>query len=295
MKPDAISSYMTGALTGSLSHVVSESWPGASSVWVNIRPRFYSLSLCLISLLDAVAYPSAMFLSARTTHQTRHNVDRLCRNCAQSACRDRRAVDRPFGNMAHSENLFFRSLQLYENTTIITVTAAVVAGLAICGICVILLWYRRRKSRFLPTDDEGCSDWIDKSPPSARYIAPLPHIYAERLASVTGTMASATTARSKGPPNLIISVPPDESRRWRLNRVPVPRLSRLPSPSLAKIRVALRTPRRQDFSGLPRSPGSRPVPSPLSIIPNDPGSPDTALPSAAPLTSRLATLMNRHT
>ncbi|KAJ6593629.1 hypothetical protein B0H19DRAFT_1056145 [Mycena capillaripes] len=198
-------------------------------------------------------------------------------------------------------------------TLIIAITAVAVGGLSICGIFATVLWYRRGNTAFLSTEEVDFPVSLDKAPLSARYIAPLPHVYAERLASVKGTSTLSTAQPSapppaKVPPTLSISVPTDEPPlgRWKLKRVPVPRLSRLPSPSLAKIRVALRTPRRQEFKGLPGSPRPKAkpkqAPSPLPINQdnyNRPRSPDlpsgfpSALPSAPPLTSRLATLMNR--
>lgn len=209
-----------------------------------------------------------------------------------------------------------RSYQLDHNNKTVAVIAAVVGVLAVCGILAIVFWYLRGNSAFLSTEEEDFADSVDKPPLSAVYVAPPPRVYAERWASVAGSMTPSTAQPSastaKGSPNLVISIPTDEppplGRRWELKRVPVPRLSRLPSPSLTKIRVALRTPRQQDFKGLPRSPRLKPkpkprqTPSPLPINPkesNQPPSPDlpsgfpSALPSATPLTSRLKMLMNR--
>ncbi|KAF7362115.1 hypothetical protein MVEN_00557300 [Mycena venus] len=168
--------------------------------------------------------------------------------CATGACRTRRSAERLSGDAMHSEIFLPRSFH-GSNTWVLAVTAGVVGGLAICGIAAMVFWYRRGNSAFSSTQEEIYIDWEDKAaPPSARYIAPLPQIYASGLASVRAAPSP------KGPPNLVISVPTNEPPafgRWKIKRVPVPSLSRLPSPSLTKIRAALRTPRRQGLSGPP--------------------------------------------
>ncbi|KAJ7718019.1 hypothetical protein DFH07DRAFT_338222 [Mycena maculata] len=235
----------------------------------------------------------------------------------------RRSVDRPsIGGYTHSEALLSRSLK-FDTSKIIAISAAVVGGLAVCGILVILLWYRRGNAAFfskeeLSRQEEGFVEMDDKIvPPSPRYIAPLPRVYAARWASLVGSPAFSIAQPSvnslpNDSPDLVIPIPTDEPpklRSGKVKRVPVPRLSRLPSAdpraSLARIRDAFRPPRQQDLKGLARSSNLKPKPkappSPLPIV-QDTGrasNPDiasgipSALSSAAPLTSRLTTLMNK--
>ncbi|KAJ7124985.1 hypothetical protein C8R44DRAFT_128301 [Mycena epipterygia] len=240
-------------------------------------------------------------------------IPSVSESCTTDACQPAgRSVDSPsIRDSVRPESVMIlsRSLKLDMSKTIVIV-AAVVGGLALCGILAIVLWYQRGNAAFLSKKNaegfvEFDSDKASAPPPSARYIAPPPRVFAERWASlVTSTsLPIVQPSAAKGPRNLVITVPSDEpppSRSWKLKRVPVPRLSRLPSAnpraSLARIRGALRAPRRQD------GPRPKAAPAPLPIIPkqdvSDRASPiasgiPSALLSAAPLTSRLTTLMNR--
>lgn len=131
-----------------------------------------------------------------------------------------------------------RSLKLDTPKTI-AIVAAVVGGLALCGILAIVLWYQRGNAAFLSKKEakgfvEFDSDKAPAPPPSARYIAPPPRVFAERWASLIAStsLPIAQPSAAKGPRNLVITVPSNEpppSRSWKLKRVPVPRLSRLPS------------------------------------------------------------------
>ncbi|KAJ7128953.1 hypothetical protein C8R43DRAFT_687189 [Mycena crocata] len=211
--------------------------------------------------------------------------------CATDACRTGRSVDGPtIRDAARPDHdvLLSRSYHLEGSTKTIVIVLAFVGTLAVCGSLATICWYRRGGSTFVPKNDNGFRMLADdKAPFSARYPAPPPQVYAERLASVAGSatlssgLPSASSASTTNRvPNLVISipgnVPPPPTRSWKLKRVPVPRLSRLPSAHprspLARIRSALRTPRRQDFKEpkeLPRSSSIRPKakPSPLPLFP----------------------------
>ncbi|KAJ7497050.1 hypothetical protein FB451DRAFT_1209869 [Mycena latifolia] len=244
------------------------------------------------------------------------SVPSVSESCTTDACRPaQRSVDRrPIRDSAHPEALRLRSLNL-DTYQIIVIVAAVVGAMAVCGILAIVLWYRRGSSSFVSKKEEGFADLDDdKVPLSAPYIAPPPRVYAERWASLVGsTSRSAAQPSATRWPNLVISIPADEpppARSWKLKRIPVPRLSSLasagPRTPLARMRLALRTPRtQQDFQGS-RSLSLRPKPppSPLAIFlkedsdrrlpsPGIVSGVPSALPSAPPMTSRLAALMYR--
>ncbi|KAJ7502851.1 hypothetical protein B0H11DRAFT_606564 [Mycena galericulata] len=287
--------------------------------------RFVSVWILLTSTLfpagcPALAVPAVSeCVNLGEPEYTGTVTHEFCRSCTIDTCRPaRRSVDRPpIRDYAHSQTLHSRSVKL-DISQIIVISSAIVGALAVCGVLAILLWYRRVNSAFFDQDarEGGFVEIDEKVPPSPQYIAPPPRIYAERWASfirsTTFPIAQPSVA-STIPPDLSHSMPahqPKPLRSWNLKRVPVPRLSRLPSvdprASLARIRVALRPPRRQDFKGPPRSSSLRPKPkqppSPLPIIQDDghpPSSPaipsgiPSALPSTAPLTSRLTTVMNR--
>ncbi|KAJ6602202.1 hypothetical protein B0H10DRAFT_671640 [Mycena sp. CBHHK59/15] len=234
-------------------------------------------------------------------------------DCTADGCSAARAVvDVPSTrDFVHYRTLFPRSSWLDSNK-IISIVAPVVGGLALVGILAIVLWYRRGNSAILKKE-EGFEEIYEVPPVSARYIAPLPRVYAERWAAVVESTIPIPQPSVASPDSratttkLIISVPANEPpppRSWKLKRVPVPRLSRLPPPypTLARIRGALRTPRCSEFKRPPRltTHKPKPPPSPLAIPTLGeplPSSVSTGIPSAlstaTPLTSRLSALINR--
>ncbi|KAJ7078839.1 hypothetical protein B0H15DRAFT_525523 [Mycena belliarum] len=234
-------------------------------------------------------------------------------NCATDACPVlRRSIDRPsLGPVVQTEILLRRSFAEIDTPQIFVILTAVVGMLAMCGIVVVVLWYRRGGAESLSRAEEGFSELDDKVPLSAQYIAPPPRIYAGRWESVVGSTipsAAQPPPSRKGRPNLVISIPSRRTCSWNLERVPVPRLSSPPSAAprmpLVRMRLALRTPRQQDFHEGPRRS--------LSLEPNLAlidtlkqentdrasssdvlsGVPNPRLPSQGPMTSRLAALMD---
>ncbi|KAJ6558491.1 hypothetical protein DFH09DRAFT_532055 [Mycena vulgaris] len=230
---------------------------------------------------------------------------RVCRSCASTdaSCRaPRRAIDRPSirdSIHAHAQNLVPRSLM---SETSITIVAAVVGVLAVCGILSIVLWYRQGNSAFASKKERGFAKLDDR----AWDIAPLPRVYAERWATLVETTSSTAQlpapAPAEGWPNLVITIAADTPppvRTWKLKRVPVPRLSKLPSAGPRTPLAWLRTPRQRDVP--PRSSSLKPMPPPPSPLSPTQRSERTsldissgvpsALSSPTPLTSRPTTII----
>ncbi|KAJ7690665.1 hypothetical protein B0H17DRAFT_583543 [Mycena rosella] len=200
-------------------HRLSVAWPGANSTWA-----FFSSWLFLLATIPFLAECRGL------------RIPSVSESYTTAACRTPpRSVDRPIRDIVAAKTR--RSPGCVQNP---------------CHHALVSSWKRgvlvqkRRSEGFTELDE-------DKTPPSAWYIAPPPRVYAERWTSLVGSTTEASSP-AKGWPNLAISIPADGplvSRSWKPKRVPVPRLSALPSAGPRTplwVRPALRTPRQQDAS-----------------------------------------------
>ncbi|KAJ7287754.1 hypothetical protein C8J57DRAFT_1215868 [Mycena rebaudengoi] len=156
------------------------------------------------------------------------------------------AIDRP-----SLSTLISRSASSGTMHVPFIILASAVGVLALLGVLAIILWYHhKRGTTGWLQRKEGFEEVRDDHLSNAKYISPPAQVYADGRAPVVAPAATSSPS-SKDVPSLVVSSPNDEpaqSEKRKVKRVPVPRLSRLPSARapLARIKSVL-TPRRQEF------------------------------------------------